>query len=783
MSRLFGELSGRRPGEGQGTDSEETDPKQERPAARIPQALVPDSTPPLRPPIEVALRRELENVRAELERQKTLGSDRDRILREREDKFRSQAQELETAFKRVAVLEDRQRQFTEKIRTTEGELAVSRASANGASEALEYERQLRSADAGRISDMEAEVSASRTRLAAMQEDRDALARRLESLERDNAGRVKLLQDELDGLRLREAASAKQGRDMAGRLRVLEPALQAAQAEAKAAREGQAAAAGREEAAAARLSGIESKLGEESALRTAAESGMSALSEKCAGLMKEVADLASVAERAAALEGELQVARERVSVLEDRQRQFAEKLRLNEADRQTYTAEAKASREALEAEKESHRATAGSLREVEARLRETEERIRERERALGTAEDRSAAMAGELAEARRMFRETEAARESLARSERDLAARCQALEKECRVVVAERDLARQESQRRDAVLQGQEAEAKSVREAQSAAACREAAAAAHLSEIESKLSKESALRAAAESGRIALSEKCAGLMKEVEKANGAAVEARERARELEVRVVKAQTDAEALRKTVAELEAAAAVRIASAAREEVQPAVAASAPAEGRGWMSAIPAGAVVATVAVLCSAAFLGGMLMRSRDTVLAVRAEPIRPVSVEKGAVPPAVPPSKAPVEWPVLRVDGVQVSGEADLRTLVFERGIFIKYAEIGLAARDVLRALASQMKPCMGRLVLEIEGHTDSDPIVGHPVYVDNVALGKARAGAVLAFLRDDCGLPAASMTATSAGSDRPPYPNDSAENRSRNRTVVLRLRSAQ
>jgi flagellar motor protein MotB len=139
--------------------------------------------------------------------------------------------------------------------------------------------------------------------------------------------------------------------------------------------------------------------------------------------------------------------------------------------------------------------------------------------------------------------------------------------------------------------------------------------------------------------------------------------------------------------------------------------------------------------------------------------------------------------LEWPDLRDPGVRITSSADTRTVVFESGVFIKYTEIALAARDSLRALAAQAKPGMGRLVLEIEGHTDSTQLMGHPAYADNRALGQSRAEAVMAFLRDDCGLPAASLVAVSAGDERPPFPNDTPDDRSRNRTVVLRFKPAQ
>ncbi|MDO6587960.1 OmpA family protein [Salipiger sp. 1_MG-2023] len=69
----------------------------------------------------------------------------------------------------------------------------------------------------------------------------------------------------------------------------------------------------------------------------------------------------------------------------------------------------------------------------------------------------------------------------------------------------------------------------------------------------------------------------------------------------------------------------------------------------------------------------------------------------------------------------------------------------------------------------LMLEIGGHTDAD---GSDA--TNMALSERRAGAVAAWLRNK-GIPAARMTVVGYGESRPLRPNDSAENKARNRRI--------
>lgn len=132
-----------------------------------------------------------------------------------------------------------------------------------------------------------------------------------------------------------------------------------------------------------------------------------------------------------------------------------------------------------------------------------------------------------------------------------------------------------------------------------------------------------------------------------------------------------------------------------------------------------------------------------------------------------------------PRVQVPGVNTQFGATTCTMTFEQPVFTSMATISSAAKTQLKQIADQLRDYMGDFTLTVRGHTDNVPLKGTGLYRDNKALGLARAKAVQAFLVKDGKLPATELEAITAGSDNPPFPNDEAESRRKNRTVVLIL----
>lgn len=215
---------------------------------------------------------------------------------------------------------------------------------------------------------------------------------------------------------------------------------------------------------------------------------------------------------------------------------------------------------------------------------------------------------------------------------------------------------------------------------------------------------------------------------------------------------------------------------------------------------------IAAAVLLLCGAAFMGGVMIapsRQADDTTTVppvaamkppapapqpagatapmpasRPALTAPLAVSKAA--PAAPSSaaKPPPAWPAIQVAGVQSRRAGAALALVFDYGVFAKKTEMTAQAQKDLAALAAQLKPALSRFKLEIEGHTDSDPMIGGRLG-DNRTLGLKRAQAVRDYLALQCGLPVSALVTTTKGEADPPHPNDTQESRRKNRTVVLKL----
>lgn len=154
------------------------------------------------------------------------------------------------------------------------------------------------------------------------------------------------------------------------------------------------------------------------------------------------------------------------------------------------------------------------------------------------------------------------------------------------------------------------------------------------------------------------------------------------------------------------------------------------------------------------------------------------------------------SPTELMLVDLQDVVYSMQADKAVEVGEddRGIIVELAssqfyrpgsaEILPQALPVLTQMAQTvMLPKYGQFVVEVEGHTDDDPI-STPVFPSNWELSTGRATRVVRFLVDQ-GMDQDRLKASGYGASRPKVPNRTAsgvpipENQSENRRVVVRL----
>ena len=159
-------------------------------------------------------------------------------------------------------------------------------------------------------------------------------------------------------------------------------------------------------------------------------------------------------------------------------------------------------------------------------------------------------------------------------------------------------------------------------------------------------------------------------------------------------------------------------------------------------------------------------------------------PRQPERASTPssPARPSASTPAPltpWPRILIEGVRVRPEAHVCTMQFDSGVFTSLTTPSEAAIGQLTTIANTIRPHMNHFRLIVEGHTDDKPLKSTASFDGNYALGLARAEAVRKLLVTSGKLPGNAIRAVSAGENNAPYPNDTAANRKRNRTVVLKL----
>ncbi len=138
--------------------------------------------------------------------------------------------------------------------------------------------------------------------------------------------------------------------------------------------------------------------------------------------------------------------------------------------------------------------------------------------------------------------------------------------------------------------------------------------------------------------------------------------------------------------------------------------------------------------------------------------------------------PPSSL---WPKTIIKGVKVTDAGHTRSIRFDSGVFTTMTTPSTEAISQLNDLADTLRPHMNKFRIIIEGCTDNTPMRKTATYDGNHALGLARAETIKKLLITKGRLPGNSITARYAGENNAPYPNDTALNRKRNRTVVLKL----
>lgn len=124
----------------------------------------------------------------------------------------------------------------------------------------------------------------------------------------------------------------------------------------------------------------------------------------------------------------------------------------------------------------------------------------------------------------------------------------------------------------------------------------------------------------------------------------------------------------------------------------------------------------------------------------------------------------------------DGLKITLEEQGGTSFFGSGAAEPTAEID----SKLALLVPNLRKLGAEHEILVEGHTDDQPI--HNMYFDsNWELSTARATSVTRLLIEKYGIPAGHIGAVGYGDTHPIVPNDTPENRAKNRRVVFFIKS--
>ena len=197
--------------------------------------------------------------------------------------------------------------------------------------------------------------------------------------------------------------------------------------------------------------------------------------------------------------------------------------------------------------------------------------------------------------------------------------------------------------------------------------------------------------------------------------------------------------------------------------------------------------AVIAFAAILAFIAYLGIAAIENEIAALKVETARLASLASELGERPPPAAPAEAerPDEETVsapdvlIDLDGISTREEDGKVWIEFEEGLFARSATLTPDASSLLARLGAILAYYIDEASIEIVGHTDDVPPLPGSRFEDNYCLAVARAVAVAEHISSTAKIPLSLLTIRGEADFNTPFPNNSRENRLRNRTVVIRI----
>lgn len=202
------------------------------------------------------------------------------------------------------------------------------------------------------------------------------------------------------------------------------------------------------------------------------------------------------------------------------------------------------------------------------------------------------------------------------------------------------------------------------------------------------------------------------------------------------------------------------------------------------WKPGRVAMAFVASLLLVISGVFIGLRASLHRESPEPVETLPATVVVVTNTVVVPAKLATPATIDIAPLKPleeGGLTVEPLDDGTVkVVFNAPVFSSRVVLDPDQAACLDELGSVLAAHSREWEARVVGHTDDIPLRGNGIFRDNRELGLARAVEVIRTLCRNAGVPAAMLSAATAGEDNPPFPGDDPESRRKNRTVTILIR---
>lgn len=131
---------------------------------------------------------------------------------------------------------------------------------------------------------------------------------------------------------------------------------------------------------------------------------------------------------------------------------------------------------------------------------------------------------------------------------------------------------------------------------------------------------------------------------------------------------------------------------------------------------------------------------------------------------------------------IDGIEVRDLNNTPRIVFQSPAFSRLTTIDPTQQRRLNRIAEAITAACADCLIVVIGHTDNDPVRPGGAFESNTHLGELRAQEVVKHLTTRAGIPASRLRPISSGDRDPPFPNTSAANKARNRTVSIEIQPA-